>query len=141
MMIMTALKIPDAEQKRQSRNARNGSMISDFELPCKSVIGQTISCQMCKGKGWSGPVHINRGNGPHEWVERLPCNDCGGSGSWSMDRWNAWQIGQALRNKRIARDESLRECAQQMGIPASKLSAIERGKDQEPVTGNIPTLD
>lgn len=89
---------------------------------------QTVPCQMCRGSGHIGPVHINRGEQPHEWREKMNCLDCGGAGSWDMQRWERWQIGQEHRRSRLNRDESILECSKRLGVGCAELSAYERGQ-------------
>jgi hypothetical protein len=84
-------------------------------------------CQRCNGNGVVGPVHINRGDNPHTW-EMIRCSSCGGSGYWSNHQAAAARDGEALRQERLARDESLREAAKRMGISPAELSAIEQGR-------------
>lgn len=88
----------------------------------------TLPCQFCRGKGKTGPVHINRGNAPHEWRESMDCHHCAGTGRWTPERHARWEAGQAMRAERIARDESLREAAKRLGISPARLSAIETGR-------------
>ena len=92
---------------------------------------QTVPCQFCKGAGRTGLVHVNRGAGGGEWLDNIPCFECGGSGSWSMNRWEAWQKGQKMKAARLARGESLREAAKMAGVSAARMSAIERGRAEQ----------
>lgn len=96
--------------------------------PKQSLTEGQTHCRMCDGKGATGPVHINRGDKPHEWRENMPCRDCDGTGVWSAERFERWQAGQKLRSARILNDESLREAAKRMGIGPAELSAIEAGR-------------
>lgn len=85
-------------------------------------------CPRCEGRGWFGPVHINRGDKPHEWRERMDCDFCNGSRVIDKDHHDAWEIGQAFRGARCAREESLREAAARLGMKAPELSALELGR-------------
>lgn len=93
---------------------------------------QTVPCQTCRGAGEIGPVHVNRGDQPHEWRENMTCVDCGGAGSWDMARWERWQVGRRHRQERIARDESMYECARRLGVEASDISEFEHGRKHLP---------
>lgn len=86
------------------------------------------TCETCGGRGSTGPVHINRGDAPHEWRESMPCRDCAGTGRWTAERHARWQAGQKMRAERLARGESLREAAQRMGITPARLCDIEAGR-------------
>lgn len=85
-------------------------------------------CPRCDGSGKTGPVHINRGSKPHEWRSEMACDFCGGAGKISEDQADAMKLGKAFRERRVARDESLREAAKRLGMKASELSALERGR-------------
>jgi hypothetical protein len=85
-------------------------------------------CPRCEGRGWYGPVHINRGDKPHEWCDRVECDFCDGTSKIDADHHQAWTIGQAFRGARCAREESLREAAARLGLRASELSALELGR-------------
>jgi hypothetical protein len=85
-------------------------------------------CPRCEGKGWFGPVHINRGNKPHEWVEKMDCDMCNMRGTIDASQRKAIELGRQLRAKRIERGESLREGAIRLGLKASELSALETGR-------------
>jgi DnaJ-class molecular chaperone len=85
------------------------------------------ACPKCGGFRRIGPVHINRGSLPHLWLSSVPCRFCHGSGTVSEERRVAHERGERLRAERVARNESLREAAQRLGVSASKLSALERG--------------
>lgn len=86
-------------------------------------------CPECNGTGRTkGPVHINRGDQPHEWVESLRCFCCDGVRYISQAHWDARERGAELRKQRIARGETLREAAQRQGVTSSEISRQERGK-------------
>lgn len=86
------------------------------------------TCPRCDGKGWSGPVHINRGDQPHEWRERMDCDFCKGTGQITADQERAIALGKRLREKRVAREESLLEASHRLGLKPSELSALETGR-------------
>ena len=86
-------------------------------------------CPDCKGKGWSGPVHINRGDQPHEWRDRIECHFCKGSGAIFDDQQEAANLGKKFREKRVAREESLLEASKRLGLRPAQLSRLERGVD------------
>jgi hypothetical protein len=85
-------------------------------------------CPECNGTGRTkGPVHINRGDHPHEWRESMKCFCCRGVRYISQAHWDARERGAELRKERIARGESLFEASKRQGISSSELSRIERG--------------
>lgn len=86
------------------------------------------TCPRCEGKGWVGPVHINRGDKPHEWRERMDCDLCKASGVIDDGTVQALELGKRLREKRLARDESLREAARRLNMSAAELSGLETGR-------------
>ncbi len=86
------------------------------------------TCPRCEGKGHIGPVHINRGNKPHEWVEKMDCDFCRTSGEITDDHMKAIGLGKQLREKRVGREESLRDAAKRFGMKPSELSAFETGR-------------
>ena len=88
------------------------------------MVGHT--CTSCNGTGRTGPVHINRGDAPHEWVDSMPCPYCEG-GVVSEDRWQAMQLGAALRRERVARNESMLTQSKRLGLSPSELSKLQRG--------------
>lgn len=86
-----------------------------------------MQCQICKGKGWNGPVHVNRGDQGGGWVDRMDCRECSGTGEWTQKRYLAWRQGREHRRARIVRKESLMQCAINLGCTPAQLSAYERG--------------
>jgi len=86
------------------------------------------TCPRCEGRGWVGPVHINRGNKPHEWREKMDCDLCGTRGTIDGGQRKAIELGKQLREKRLARDESLLEAAKRLKLKPSELSALETGR-------------
>lgn len=87
-----------------------------------------LTCQYCQGVGYIGPVHVNRGDSPHQWLERVDCSECGGTGTWSVQRAINYRDGQAMRTARVDRGESLREASKRLGITAAELCSIEAGR-------------
>lgn len=88
-----------------------------------------LTCQRCNGLGIVGPVHLNRGDRPHEW-RMLKCDGCAGSGYWTAQQAVLARDGEKMRQERLAHDESLREAAKRMGISPAELSAIEQGRSR-----------
>jgi hypothetical protein len=89
---------------------------------------QNTPCPRCEGKGWVGPVHINRGDKPHEWRERMDCSLCKGTGQIDDDTRAGVEFGKRFRDMRIARGESIRECAKRLGLSTAELSGLEQGR-------------
>lgn len=98
----------------------------------------STQCPRCDGRGWVGPIHINRGDKPHEWRKRMDCDLCRATGTISDDVRDAIELGRRFRERRIARDESLREAAQRLGMRASELSALETGRGGMAAWGTGP---
>lgn len=88
----------------------------------------TFECPDCAGKGITGPVHLNMGDKPHRWLETMECDFCKGTGHITPDLKEAREFGQRFRDQRRAREEALGECARRLGMKASELSALERGR-------------
>lgn len=90
-------------------------------------------CPDCKGTGKTGPVHVNYGYDQKlgrcrgEWKDNIPCSRCNGSGT-VPDEMAEWiYAGRKMRDARVARGESIYECAKRLGTSSAELSAIERG--------------
>jgi DnaJ-class molecular chaperone len=85
-------------------------------------------CPHCNGEG-GGNAFINRGPdiSTHS-VEWVRCRTCEGAGVISGERAVLVAQGKAMRDARVARQETLLEAARKMGITPSRLSAIERGR-------------
>lgn len=90
-------------------------------------MSEMLTCPTCDGTGKTGPVHINRGEQPHEWRESMPCLTCAGNKTIHNDKAIAMEFGRAARNKRVARGESLREASKRYGMSPAELSGLERG--------------
>ena len=87
-----------------------------------------LNCEICHGSGKTGPVHINRGENPHEWRDSMPCEHCDGTGLWSEGRWEQWSAGKAMRSERMKRGESLLAASRRLGVSPSHLCALEFGR-------------
>jgi len=87
-----------------------------------------IACKYCNGRGWTGPVHVNRGNGSGEWLDRMECTHCGGTGRWDSDHLARYEKGQAHRRERIERSETILEAAARLGVTPAQLSSFETGR-------------
>lgn len=86
------------------------------------------TCTHCDGKGWTGPVHVNMGNGKHEWRERMECFRCGGAGKITWQQAEAIRIGDEFRRARVEAGDSIRDMSKRLGISAADLSAYEHGR-------------
>jgi len=100
-----------------------------------------LTCQHCFGQGWTGPVHINRGALGCEWVDRMDCQSCAGTGQWTAEQAVRFRDGQKARQERVERGETLREAARRLGVSAAALSAFEQGRaaldEVAPTTGPV----
>lgn len=89
------------------------------------------TCPQCDGRGTNaGLIHYVDGFGHRasRYDDAIRCSLCGGTGQISKQTAEWLAIGRQHYETRIARDESLRECAVRMGIKASELSAMEHGR-------------
>ena len=89
---------------------------------------QAVQCRFCNGMGYTGPVHVNRGNGHGEWIDRIECTHCGTTGQWDAAHLDRYIEGQAHREARVGRGESLREAAVRLGVTPAQLSSFETGR-------------
>lgn len=82
-------------------------------------------CPRCTGDGGYCAL-VHRESGCTEGY--LTCSVCHGAGKIS-DEVQGWiDEGSKHRNERVARDESLRECAARLGVSAAIISAMETGR-------------
>lgn len=91
-------------------------------------MSEPIKCSRCDGKGWTGPVHVNMGDGKHEWRERMDCYQCNGAGKISAQQMIAILEGEGHRRARVGRHESLATCSKRLGIGAAALCDYEHGR-------------
>lgn len=89
---------------------------------------EVLHCPDCKGSGKTGPVHINRGDQPHEWRESMPCLRCEGTGKIAAAMLDWMKRGEVLRKARIAREVSIMERAKELGMRSAQVSAMEHGR-------------
>lgn len=83
-------------------------------------------CPSCEGRGKDiGIACGSKGCRPMT----MPCSLCGGSGSVEDARLKMWQSGQSHRRDRLARNMTLRQEADRLGISMVDLSKIERGEN------------
>ena len=87
-----------------------------------------IACQHCEGKGWTGPILVNMGDGKHEWRERMDCYRCCGTGKITREQWEAINIGGEFRRARIEAGDSLGTMSKRLGISVADLSSYEHGR-------------
>lgn len=87
-----------------------------------------VLCPRCGGKGTTF-AFVNTGEDhTKHYFGIFKCDQCGGSGSITKEHYEQHLAGKIQRDARVAAGISLREKAQQLGISAAELSAIERGK-------------
>lgn len=91
-----------------------------------------MECPCCNGRktfdafiDYADPDGSRQGE-----FRRMTCQTCGGTGTVTEDVAHAIARGRKYREARMARGESLRECAQRLGISAADLSRVERGEIQ-----------
>lgn len=88
----------------------------------------TEICPDCKGNGRTGPVHLNKGDEAHEWVESMTCLTCHGNGKIEPDFLARRIRGGLIRQARVGRGESIMQAAERYGVTPSQWSAVERGQ-------------
>jgi hypothetical protein len=85
-------------------------------------------CPHCNGQG-GAKCFINRGQDIRthslEWRE---CRTCEGTGRVDRRRAALIEQGKAMRDARVAKQESLLEASRRLGIGPAELSAIELGR-------------
>lgn len=84
-------------------------------------------CPRCTGDGGYYAL-VTRATGCTE--EYLTCLLCKGDGQISAEVVGWLKEGSDHRNARVARDESLRECAKRLGVSPALLSAMETGRQR-----------
>ena len=104
-------------------------------------MGDTITCKFCHGKGFVGPVFVDRSDGTGELLERIECTHCGCTGVWDAEHLARYEAGRAHRQERIAREESLRECASRLGISPAQLCNFEQGRAPLPERPATPATE
>lgn len=84
-------------------------------------------CPRCTGDGGYHAL-VHRKDGCSE--EYLECFLCHGNGNISPEVAAWLEEGAAHRNARVARYESLLECARRLGVRPSLISAMETGRER-----------
>lgn len=85
-------------------------------------------CRYCDGRGYVGPVHVNRGSLGSEWLDRIECTHCGETGQWDEEHVAMYEEGQRHKRDRVMRGETLREAAARLGLTPGQLSSFETGR-------------
>jgi hypothetical protein len=87
-----------------------------------------MKCPHCNGEG-GGEAFINRGldidTHTLEWVK---CGTCKGDGIVSVVRERCIAKGKAMRDARVARQETLLEASRRLGMGPAELNEIELGR-------------
>lgn len=99
--------------------------------------GKGVLCPVCRG---DGTVAAFLDTAERGWFDpALPCSLCGGTGQIS-EQQAAWRtVGRAHYRARVARQESIMECADRLGIRPAELSAMEHGRaDPTPLAVDTP---
>jgi hypothetical protein len=86
----------------------------------------TVECPRCKGAGHV-PAFVHGGDGTR-FDPALRCGTCKGGGRISLTVVHWLTIGHAHYKARVARRESVAECAARLGIRPAELSGMEHGR-------------
>lgn len=91
------------------------------------------TCPRCEGRK-GGPAFLGGPTGSH-FDPFFPCDMCKGKGE-VLDHVAKWfAVGRVHYRERLARGESLRECARRLGFGLAELSSMEHGRaDPAPLT-------
>ena len=96
-------------------------------------------CPDCKG---AKMLSANLGGPPDmPAVAWFTCGRCAGQGvvTPELDRW--WEAGRLHRERRIARKESLRDCAARYSLPLATVCDLENGRfDLETLIPTSPKI-
>jgi hypothetical protein len=87
----------------------------------------TDRCPRCTGDGGYHALVHRAGSCTEEY---LACALCHGDGKISAEVAGWLKVGSDHRNARVAREESLRECARRLGVSAALVSAMETGRER-----------
>lgn len=85
-----------------------------------------VPCPVCQEQGHNSGF-VDGPNGGY-FNPRLQCSLCHGKGNLSNVQLDWWQRGRAHYTARVARSESMRECAQRLGVSVVEVSAMEHGR-------------
>jgi hypothetical protein len=95
-------------------------------------VSEPVTCPVCHGAKRS-LCFVNRGEDISTHTqEMLDCLFCRGWGTVSKPELKRWQQGRTLRDARVARGESLMQCAKRFGMSSAELSAVENGRAAAP---------
>lgn len=91
---------------------------------------ETITCPCCDGRGSNaGFICYADGSGTRsQYDEAITCDLCKGVGKIAKQIAQWLEIGRAHYLNRVARDESVMECAKRLGLRPSQVSAMEHGR-------------
>lgn len=84
-----------------------------------------ICCPGCKGIKMG---HIDLGPPGAEATAFFTCSRCAGTGVVTPELDRLWLYGAEQRAKRIARRESVRDCAARLGLTLAQLCDLENGR-------------
>lgn len=88
-------------------------------------------CPSCGGRKYSsGFVDGSAPNGREfgYYTDRLPCSTCDGAGIVTAQMLEWLRIGTRHRKARVDRQESIRQCADRLGISPADISSMEHGR-------------
>lgn len=84
-------------------------------------------CPRCNGARTSA-AFISLADGSSRYAPALPCSLCKGVGTVGAQAAAWFYVGRAHYEARVARMESVRECAKRLSVSPSELSAMEHGR-------------
>lgn len=86
----------------------------------------TVECPHCKGAGHVAALVCGASGSRYDPTWR--CGTCKGEGRLSATVAGWLAVGRTHYKARVARGESVRECARRYGIGAAELSGMEHGR-------------
>jgi hypothetical protein len=85
-----------------------------------------VTCPSCKGKGTIAAFVDTATDG---WFDpTLQCSRCKGLGAVDRQQEEWVRVGGTHRTWRVAQFESIKECADRLGISSAELSGMEHGR-------------
>ncbi len=95
-------------------------------LAVESLERQT--CPVCQGNKESVVFHNTGADNSNHYSSVLKCRFCGGDGVVPFEQHKNFRKGQLLKELRLSKRETLRDCALRLGLTPAEVSKVEQGK-------------